>query len=102
MSSIDSVVLAVSDPDAAAIFYDAVFGVGEHLGFRAADTPAIGFRGFVLSLVVSQPSTVDCLFDTAVNAGATILKPSKKGFWGYGGVLRAPDGEVWKVAAPAA
>jgi hypothetical protein len=32
---------------------------------RKADTPANGFRGFTISLVVSQPSTVDSLFETA-------------------------------------
>ena len=31
-------------------------------------------------------------------AGATALKPAAKGFWGYGGVVRAPDGAIWKVA----
>jgi hypothetical protein len=48
--------------------------------------------------VVSQPSTVASLFGTALEAGATALKPAKKGMWGYGGVLRAPDGTIWKVA----
>jgi len=38
------------------------------------------------------------LFDAALDAGATPLKPAKKGLWGYGGVLRAPDGTIWKVA----
>ena len=31
-------------------------------------------------------------------AGATALKPAKKSFWGYGGVVQAPDGTIWKVA----
>ena len=26
------------------------------------------------------------------------LQASKKGVWGYGGVVRAPDGAIWKVA----
>ena len=65
---------------------------------RASETPADGFRGFTLSLVVSQPSTVDSLIGTALEAGATALKPAAKGFWGYGGVVRAPDGAIWKVA----
>jgi predicted lactoylglutathione lyase len=51
-----------------------------------------------LSLVVSQPSTVDSLIGTALDDGATTLKPAKEGFWGYGGVVRAPDGAIWKVA----
>ena len=32
---------------------------------------------------------------------ATTIKPVKKGFWGYGGVVRAPDGTIWKVATSA-
>jgi predicted lactoylglutathione lyase len=33
-----------------------------------------------------------------VEGGATPLKPAKKSFWGYGGVVEAPDGTIWKVA----
>ena len=65
---------------------------------RAAEPPATGFRGYTLSLVVSQPSTVDSLIGTALDGGATTLKPAEKGFWGYGGVVRTPDGAIWKVA----
>ena len=65
---------------------------------RASEAPTTGFRGFTLSLVVSQPSTVDSLVGTALDAGATTLKPAKKSFWGYGGVVQAPDGAIWKVA----
>lgn len=98
MTSIDSVTLEVSDPTAAKAFYAAAFGLGDQLGQRATDAPTSGFRGFTLSLVVSQPSTVDGLVSTALEAGATPLKPVKKSFWGYGGVLQAPDGTIWKVA----
>ena len=68
------------------------------MGLRASEAPTTGFRGFTLSLVVSQPATVDGLLGAALDAGATPLKPVKKGFWGYGGVVRAPDGTIWKVA----
>ncbi|HXT90722.1 MAG TPA: hypothetical protein VN714_15830 [Trebonia sp.] len=27
-----------------------------------------------------------------------MLKPVSKSFWGYGGVVQAPDGAIWKVA----
>ena len=56
------------------------------------------FRGFTISLVVSQPATVDGLVDAALQAGATTLKPVAKSLWGYGGVVYAPDGTIWKVA----
>ena len=48
--------------------------------------------------MVSQPSTVDSLVGTALDGGAMALKPAKKGFWGYGGVVQTPDGAIWKVA----
>ncbi|MEU7628722.1 glyoxalase [Nocardia sp. NPDC049220] len=97
-SAIDSVILEVPDPAAAAVFYDTAFGLGDRLRVRAAQEPTTGFRGFILSLVVAQPSTVDSLLGTAVEAGATTLKQAKKSFWGYGGVVQAPDGAIWKVA----
>jgi catechol 2,3-dioxygenase-like lactoylglutathione lyase family enzyme len=98
MASLDSVTLEVPDAAAAEAFYAAAFGLGGKVRVRAAEAPTSGFRGFTLSLVVSQPSTVDSLIGTAVDNGATVLKPAKKGFWGYGGVVRAPDGTIWKVA----
>jgi uncharacterized glyoxalase superfamily protein PhnB len=100
-TAIDAVILEVTDPAAAAAFYEAAFGLGDRLRFRATDAPTTGFRGFTLSLVVSQPSTVDSLFETALAAGATAIKPAKKSFWGYGGVLQAPDGTLWKIATSA-
>ena len=101
MTSIGSVTLEVSDPPAADAFYAAAFGVGTRVRVRASETPTTGFRGFTLSLVVSQPSTVGSLIGTALDSGATMLKPAKKGFWGYGGVVQAPDGTIWKVATSA-
>jgi catechol 2,3-dioxygenase-like lactoylglutathione lyase family enzyme len=98
MPTIESVLLEVPDPTAAEAFYSAAFGLGDRLRFRASDAPTSGFRGFTLSLVVSQPSAVDSLIGTALDGGATALKPVAKSFWGYGGVVQAPDGTVWKVA----
>lgn len=98
MACIDSVVLEVPDPEAAQAFYTAAFGLGDLVRVRGADAPSSGFRGFTLSLVVSQPGTVDDFVATALAAGATALKPVGKSLWGYGGVVRAPDGSIWKVA----
>ena len=98
MVSIASVTLEVTDPTAADRFYTAAFGLGPELRLRASDEPTSGFRGFTISLVVSQPGTVNSLFGTALEAGATALKPAAKSFWGYGGVLRAPDGTIWKIS----
>jgi uncharacterized glyoxalase superfamily protein PhnB len=98
MTFIESVTLEVNDPAAANAFYSAVFGLGTRVRLRASEAPTTGFRGFTLSLVVSQPGTAKALIDTALDAGATALKPAAKSFWGYGGVIQAPDGTIWKVA----
>jgi uncharacterized glyoxalase superfamily protein PhnB len=101
MTSIDSLTLEVSDPMAAEAFHRKAFDLDERVAVRKSEEPTSGFRGCTLSLVVSQPSTVDSLFSSAIEAGATILKPVKKSFWGYGGVVRAPDGTIWKIATSA-
>jgi uncharacterized glyoxalase superfamily protein PhnB len=101
MTRIESVILEAPDPAAAEKFYAAAFGLGDRLLVRAADAPTSGFRGFMLSLIVAQPNIVDTLVGTATDLGATTLKPAQKSFWGYGGVVQAPDGAIWKVASSA-
>jgi hypothetical protein len=98
MASIDFVTLEVADPTAAERFYETAFGLGPELRLRASDAPTTGFRGFTLSLTVSRPATVSALVDAALDAGATPLKPAAKSLWGFGGVVQAPDGTIWKVA----
>jgi predicted lactoylglutathione lyase len=101
MTSIESLTLEVADPTAAERFYTAAFGLDTQLSLRASEAPTTGFRGFTLSLTVSQPATVSTLIDAALAAGATPLKPAAKSIWGYGGVVQAPDGTIWKVATSA-
>ena len=100
-TAITSLTLDVSDPAASQNFYEAAFGLRSQVGARAAETPSNGFRGFTISLVVGQPSTVDSLLDTALTHGATTLKPAQKGMWGYGAVVEDADGVVWKLATSA-
>jgi len=99
-TTIDHITLEVPDPAAAERFYEQAFGLGDRIRVRAADgaSTSTGFRGFTLSLVVAGPSTVDGFVASAVSAGATVVKPAKKSLWGYGGVVQAPDGALWKVA----
>jgi predicted lactoylglutathione lyase len=98
MTSIESITLEVPDPSAARAFYSTAFGLNGELELREPAAETSGFRGFTLSLVVSQPANVDELIGAALDAGATPLKPVKKSVWGYGGVVSAPDGTIWKVA----
>jgi predicted lactoylglutathione lyase len=98
VTTIDSVTLEVPDPALASDLYCSSFGLGTQVGLSASEAETTGFRGFTLSLVVSEPAIVDGLVGAALEAGATSLKPAKKSFWGYGGVVSAPDGTIWKVA----
>src|SRR5262249_49767371 len=101
MTSIESITLEVPEPTTASSFY-AAFAEVPHLQLRAGQAPTSGFRGFTLSLVMSRRAAVDGVMDTALKAGATVLKPAAKAFWGgYSGVVRAPDGTVWKIATAA-
>lgn len=84
---------------AAERFYAAAFAVGPRLRLSESDALTAGFRGFTLSLLVSQPAAVDALVDSAAAAGATTLKPAASSLWGYGGVVQAPDGTIWTVAS---
>lgn len=101
MASIESVILDVADPTAAKRFYSDAFGLDDQVRLRASEAPTTGFRGFTLSLVVSQPANADALIRAALDAGATTLKPAAKSFWGYGGVVRAPDGAIWQLTTSA-
>ncbi|WP_020550255.1 glyoxalase [Streptomyces scabrisporus] len=99
-TSLASVTLEVADLEAARRFYSA-FGVDAYIRLRASEAHSTGFRGFTLALTVSGPATVDGFVGAAVDAGATVLKPAAKSLWGYGGVVQAPDGTIWKIATSA-
>ncbi|MGH1563182.1 glyoxalase [Mumia sp. DW29H23] len=100
MTSIASLTLEAPDPAAAAQFYEDAFGLGDLVTVRTSEEPTSGFRAYTLSLVLPQPSSVDSYLGTAVDAGATVLRPAAKSLWGYGGVVQAPDGAIWKAATP--
>ncbi|MTE13102.1 VOC family protein [Nocardia aurantiaca] len=98
MTFIENITLDVADTEAAAEFYRTAFGLDSQLRFRATQEPTTGFRGYTLSLTVAQPADADAYLDAALAAGATSLKAAAKSMWGYGGVVQAPDGAIWKVA----
>ncbi|MEV7414839.1 glyoxalase [Streptomyces sp. NPDC089919] len=99
-TALAAVTLEVTDLEAAHRFYTD-FGVAAHVRLRASEARSTGFRGFTLGLTVPGPATVDGFLGAAVAAGATVLKPATKSLWGYGGVVRAPDGAIWKIATSA-
>ena len=98
MTSITSISLGSDAPAAARAFYDAAFDLGDRLEVHEAAAPTTGFRGFVVSLLVSQPSGVAALLDSATAAGGSTIKPIDRSLWGVGGVVQAPDGAIWKIA----
>ncbi|MFJ6569184.1 glyoxalase [Streptomyces sp. NPDC091292] len=98
MISIASLTLEVADTTAAEHFYRTAFGLGAQVSLRGSEAPTTGFRGFTLSITVSRPADVNSFIDSALAAGATTLKPASKSLWGYGGVVQAPDGAIWKIA----
>jgi predicted lactoylglutathione lyase len=98
MTSIESLTIEVADTTTADQFYDSAFGLNGQLHTRPSEAASSGFRGFTVSLIASQPANVDALLESALEAGATQVKPVKKSFWGYGGVVQAPDGTIWKIA----
>lgn len=100
MFTLETFTLDVTDLTDARAFYEKAFGLTDQISLREGPGSGPG-RPFTVSLVVSQPSTVDSLLDTALAAGATTLKPAEKSLWGYGAILQAPDGSIWKLATSA-
>lgn len=57
------------------------------------------FSGFSIAINQRTEADVDTVLAEAEAAGATILKPAEKVFWGgYSGYFADPDGHVWEVA----
>ncbi|HEY9393660.1 MAG TPA: glyoxalase, partial [Nocardioides sp.] len=100
MFTLETITIDATDATDAQAFYEKAFGLTDQISVRQGPGTGTG-RPFTISLVVSQPSTVDSLVDSALTAGATSLKPVEKSFWGYGGIVQAPDGSIWKIATSA-
>jgi predicted lactoylglutathione lyase len=99
MTIIDSISLASEDPAAGELFVKNAFGLGAGVQTHAGDEPSSGFRGFTLSVLVPGPSDVRALAERALAAGASAIKEPAKSLWGFGAVLTAPDGTIWKIAS---
>ncbi len=89
--------------DAAVAFFDAggvVLSLFE--ARRLAEEACVEERpsgGFTLAFNVDSEAAVDESIARAVAAGARLLKPSHRAFWGgYIGYFADPEGHVWEVA----
>jgi len=82
-------------PDDEIAFFQAggmIFGLWTKLGGHGAP-------GVELAHNVRSPQEVDALLAEAQKAGATLLRPAARAFWGgYTGAFADPDGYVWEVA----
>ncbi|MFJ9950614.1 VOC family protein [Kitasatospora sp. NPDC091207] len=121
---ISIVTLGVTDLDRSARFYEdlgwrrSTVSSPEIVWFRTADSvlglfpsdelaadagvPALGepsFRGVTLAVNLESPERVDAALRTAVEAGATVVKPPAATSWGgYSGYFEDPDGHLWELA----
>ncbi|MBB3229407.1 VOC family protein [Halomonas stenophila] len=58
-----------------------------------------GFSGVALAHNVASEAEVEEVLALAVQAGAEVVKPGQKVFWGgYSGYFADPDGHLWEVA----
>jgi len=57
------------------------------------------FRGSAVAWNCASETEVDTTIEKAVRAGARLLKPAEKVFWGgYSGYFADPDDHAWEVA----
>ncbi|MEU9132390.1 VOC family protein [Kitasatospora sp. NPDC048540] len=121
---ISIVTLGVADLARSAAFYEALgwqrstASSPEIVWFRTADSalglfpaeelaadagvPSGGepsFRGVTLAVNLESPELVDAALATAVEAGATVVKPpAATGWGGYSGYFEDLDGHLWELA----
>lgn len=60
---------------------------------------ATGQVEFTIGHNVGSKEEVDAVMEQAEKAGAKIVKPAQKTFWGgYAGYFQDPDGHLWEIA----
>jgi hypothetical protein len=77
----------------------ALWGREAQVEDAAAGDTWTGNGGIVIAQNVSSEAEVDAMMARAESAGARILKPATKTFWGgYNGYFADADGHVWEIA----
>jgi uncharacterized glyoxalase superfamily protein PhnB len=73
--------------------------LAEDANFKNTIKPQTGFQGITLAHNVKSDTEVEDILELATKAGATIIKPATRAFWGgYSGYFSDPDGYLWEVA----
>jgi len=88
------------------VFFDAngiVLGLFGHDALAedagVASTPPAAFRGVSLAWNAASEAEVEAIMAHADQAGAVIVKPALRVFWGgFCGYFADPDGHLWEVA----
>jgi len=99
-------IMGADDEEGGVVFFELTGGVVLALWPRTSIANDTGLplgagnaTEFTLAHNVSSTEEVDAVMAEAKNAGASILKPAGKTFWGgYSGYFQDPDGHVWEVA----
>jgi catechol 2,3-dioxygenase-like lactoylglutathione lyase family enzyme len=76
-----------------------LYGRGPLAEDATVEDSAPGFSGVALAHNARSEADVDTVLAEAVAAGAKLVKPAGKVFWGgYSGYFADPDGHLWEVA----
>ncbi|HVU75213.1 MAG TPA: VOC family protein [Candidatus Paceibacterota bacterium] len=93
------------DAEGGVVFFELAGGMRLALWERKSIEKDTGLQGpkspteFTLAHNCTSEAEVDELMAQAERAGATIVKPAQKVFWGgYSGYFQDPDGHIWEVA----
>jgi predicted lactoylglutathione lyase len=77
----------------------ALWGRQAQLEDASAEEIWTGNGGIVVARNLASEAEVDAAMVRAEAAGARVLKPAAKAFWGgYNGYFADPDGHVWEIA----
>jgi catechol 2,3-dioxygenase-like lactoylglutathione lyase family enzyme len=77
----------------------ALYGRGPLAEDATVADSAPGFSGVALAHNARSEADVEAVLTEAVAAGAKLVKPATKVFWGgYSGYFADPDGHLWEVA----
>lgn len=76
-----------------------LFGIADLAKDQGREGAALGTGAMTLARNFATEAEVDAAFALALEAGARVVKPPEKVFWGgYSGYFADPDGHVWELA----